>query len=130
MGDAAETLARRFEVMRPHLSAFPRRVWLGAVGAPPGPGGGAVVGRGGRACTLPFFYTYAAVPASTHRGVCGERKPPEALVGGPDRGVKGGAPTRGGRGGGGVTVPRRKPLSPPAMPKVPTSISADPAAEP
>jgi DDE family transposase len=43
MGDAAETLARRFEVMRPHLSEFQRRLWLGAEAAELGPGGVAIV---------------------------------------------------------------------------------------
>jgi hypothetical protein len=43
MGDAAETLARRFEVMRPHLSEFQRRLWLGAEAAELGPGGVVIV---------------------------------------------------------------------------------------
>ena len=43
MGDAAETLARRFEVMRPHLSQFQRRLWLGAEAAELGLGGVAIV---------------------------------------------------------------------------------------
>ena len=43
MGDAAETLARRFEVMRPHLSEFQRRLWLGAEAAELGLGGVAIV---------------------------------------------------------------------------------------
>jgi hypothetical protein len=43
LGDAAETLARRFEVMRPHLSEFQRRLWLGAEAAELGPGGVAIV---------------------------------------------------------------------------------------
>ena len=43
MGDAAETLARRFEVMRPHLSEFQRRLWLGAEAAELGRGGVAIV---------------------------------------------------------------------------------------
>jgi hypothetical protein len=43
MGDAAETLARRFEVVRPHLSEFQRRLWLGAEAAELGPGGVTIV---------------------------------------------------------------------------------------
>ncbi len=43
MGDAAETLARRFEVMRPYLGEFQRRLWLGAEAAELGPGGVAIV---------------------------------------------------------------------------------------
>ena len=43
MGEAAETLGRRFEVMRPHLSEFQRRLWLGAEAAELGPGGVAIV---------------------------------------------------------------------------------------
>ena len=43
MGDAAETLSRRFEVMRPHLGEFQRRLWLGAEAAELGPGGVAIV---------------------------------------------------------------------------------------
>ena len=43
MGDAAETLARRFDVMRPHLSEFQRRLWLGAEAAELGLGGVAIV---------------------------------------------------------------------------------------
>ena len=41
--DAAETLARRFAVMGPHLSEFQRRLWLGAEAAELGPGGVAIV---------------------------------------------------------------------------------------
>ena len=43
MGDAAGTLARRFEVMRPYLSELQRRLWLGAEAAELGPGGVAIV---------------------------------------------------------------------------------------
>jgi Rhodopirellula transposase DDE domain len=43
MGDAAEALARRFEVVRPHLNEFQRRLWLGAEAAELGPGGVAIV---------------------------------------------------------------------------------------
>ena len=43
MGDAAETLAQRFEVVRPHLSEFQRRLWLGAEAAELGRGGVAIV---------------------------------------------------------------------------------------
>lgn len=45
MSEAAEALARRFEVMRPHLSEFQRRLWLGAEAAELGPGGVAMVAR-------------------------------------------------------------------------------------
>jgi len=43
MGDGAEALARRFEVMRPHLNEFQRRLWLGVEAAELGPGGVAIV---------------------------------------------------------------------------------------
>src|SRR5258708_28688025 len=43
MGGAAETLGKRFAVMRPHLNEFQRRLWLGAEAAELGPGGVAVV---------------------------------------------------------------------------------------
>lgn len=45
MGEAADTLARRFEVLRPHLSEFQRRLWLGTEAAELGPGGVAIVAR-------------------------------------------------------------------------------------
>ena len=43
MADLADSLARRFAVVRPHLSEFARRLWLGAEAAELGPGGVAVV---------------------------------------------------------------------------------------
>ncbi len=43
MGEAAESLGRRFAVVRPHLSEFQRRLWLGAEAAELGPGGVTVV---------------------------------------------------------------------------------------
>ncbi len=43
MADLAESVARRYEVMRPHLSEFQRRLWLGAEAAELGSGGVAVV---------------------------------------------------------------------------------------
>ncbi len=43
MADLVESLARRFEVVRPHLSELQRRLWLGAEAAELGAGGVAVV---------------------------------------------------------------------------------------
>ncbi len=43
MADLAESLARRFEVLRPHLNELQRRLWLGAEAAELGSGGVAVV---------------------------------------------------------------------------------------
>jgi hypothetical protein len=43
MADLAESVARRYAVLRPHLSEFQRRVWLGAEAAELGPGGVGVV---------------------------------------------------------------------------------------
>jgi hypothetical protein len=43
MADLVESVARRYEVMRPHLSEFQRRLWLGAEAAELGSGGVAVV---------------------------------------------------------------------------------------
>ncbi|WP_424735464.1 ISAzo13 family transposase, partial [Mycobacterium sp.] len=43
MADLADTVARRYAVMRPFLSEFQRRLWLGAEAAELGPGGVAVV---------------------------------------------------------------------------------------
>ena len=40
MADLAESLARRFEVLRPHLSELQRRLWLGAEAAELGAGVG------------------------------------------------------------------------------------------
>ena len=43
MADLAESVARRYAVLRPHLSEFQRRLWLGAEAAELGPGGVSVV---------------------------------------------------------------------------------------
>jgi Rhodopirellula transposase DDE domain len=43
MADLADSVARRYAVVRPHLSEFQRRLWLGAEAAELGPGGVAVV---------------------------------------------------------------------------------------
>ena len=43
MSELADSVARRYEVLRPHLSEFQRRLWLGAEAAELGPGGVAVV---------------------------------------------------------------------------------------
>ena len=43
MADLAESVARRYAVLRPHLSEFQRRLWLGAEAAELGPSGVAVV---------------------------------------------------------------------------------------
>jgi Rhodopirellula transposase DDE domain len=43
MADLADSVARRYEVLRPHLSEFQRRLWLGAEAAELGPAGVAVV---------------------------------------------------------------------------------------
>ena len=43
MADLADSLARRYAVMRPHLSEFQRRLWLGAEAAELGSGGAAIV---------------------------------------------------------------------------------------
>ena len=43
MADLAESVARRYAVVRPHLSEFQRRLWLGAEAAELGPGGIAIV---------------------------------------------------------------------------------------
>jgi Rhodopirellula transposase DDE domain len=43
MADLAESVARRYEVLRPHLSEFQRRLWLGVEAAELGSGGVAVV---------------------------------------------------------------------------------------
>ena len=43
MADLADSVARRYTVVRPHLSEFQRRLWLGAEAAELGPGGVAVV---------------------------------------------------------------------------------------
>ena len=50
MAELADSVARRYEVLRPHLSEFQRRLWLGAEAAELGPGGVAVVAAadGGR----------------------------------------------------------------------------------
>ncbi len=43
MPELAESLGRRYEVLRPHLTEFQRRLWLGAEAAQLGPAGVAVV---------------------------------------------------------------------------------------
>jgi hypothetical protein len=43
MADLAESAARRYAVLRPHLTEFQRRLWLGAEAAELGPGGVAIV---------------------------------------------------------------------------------------
>jgi Rhodopirellula transposase DDE domain len=43
MAELADSTARRYEVVRPHLSEFQRRLWLGAEAAELGPGGVGVV---------------------------------------------------------------------------------------
>ncbi len=43
VADLAESVARRYAVVRPHLSEFQRRLWLGAEAAELGPGGVGVV---------------------------------------------------------------------------------------
>ena len=43
MADLADSVARRYAVVRPHLSEFQRRLWLGAEAAELGPSGVAVV---------------------------------------------------------------------------------------
>lgn len=43
MADLAESLARRFEILRPHLNEFQSRLWLGAEAAQLGSGGVVVV---------------------------------------------------------------------------------------
>ena len=45
MADLAESVARRYEVVRPHLSEFQRRLWLGAEAAELGSGGVLIVAR-------------------------------------------------------------------------------------
>jgi hypothetical protein len=45
MADLADSVARRYAVIRPHLSEFQRRLWLGAEAAELGPGGVAVVAQ-------------------------------------------------------------------------------------
>ncbi len=43
MAELADSVARRYAVLRPHLSEFQRRLWLGAEAAELGPGGVGVV---------------------------------------------------------------------------------------
>ena len=43
MAELGESVARRYAVMRPHLTEFQRRLWLGAEAAELGPGGVAIV---------------------------------------------------------------------------------------
>ena len=84
MGDAAETLARRFDVMRPHLSEFQRRLSLGAEAAELGLGRGRDRGRGdgrgrGHGAPGPRRGSRAQVPAAGRsRRPGGGRKRAEA----------------------------------------------------
>jgi hypothetical protein len=57
MADLPESLARRFEVLRPHLSELQCRLWLGAEAAEPGAGGVAVVA-----------HAAGVAPDTVHRG--------------------------------------------------------------
>jgi hypothetical protein len=75
MGDAAETLARRFEVMRPHLSEFQRRLWLGAEAAELGPGGVAIV-AGATGVAADTVRRGRAVAAGTQLPVPGRSRRP------------------------------------------------------
>jgi len=52
MADLEESLARRYQVLRPHLSELQRRLWLGAEAAELGSGGVAVVAVGVAADTV------------------------------------------------------------------------------
>ncbi len=45
MADLADSVARRYAIVQPHLSEFQRRLWLGAEAAELGPGGVAVVAQ-------------------------------------------------------------------------------------
>jgi len=45
MADLAESLGRRFELLRPHLNELQRRLWLGAEAAELGSGGVALVAQ-------------------------------------------------------------------------------------
>ena len=45
MPDAVESLASRFEVLKPHLNERQRRLWLGAEARELGSGGATVVAR-------------------------------------------------------------------------------------
>ena len=57
MADLPESLARWFEVLRPHLSELQCRLWLGAEAAEPGAGGVAVVA-----------HAAGVAPDTVHRG--------------------------------------------------------------
>ena len=45
MADLAESVARRYAVLRPHLTEFQRRLWLGAEAAVLGPSGVSIVAQ-------------------------------------------------------------------------------------
>jgi hypothetical protein len=45
MAELADSVARRYTVLRPHLSELQRRLWLGAEAAELGPGGVAMVAQ-------------------------------------------------------------------------------------
>ena len=45
MADLAESVARRYGVLRPHLTEFQRRLWLGAEAAELGPSGVFIVAQ-------------------------------------------------------------------------------------
>ena len=70
MADLEETLARRFDVVRPHLTEFQRRLWLGAEAAELGVGGVPVVARlaGVAADTVRRGRTESAAPVEVAPG--------------------------------------------------------------
>src|SRR6202158_2030027 len=78
MADVADSLARRFAVVRPHLSEFARRLWLGAEAAELGTGGVAVVAAA------------TGVAADTVRRGRKEAEDAEAPAAGPARAPGGG----------------------------------------
>jgi hypothetical protein len=84
MPELAESLGRRYEVLRPHLTEFQRRLWLGAEAAQLGPAGVAVVARatGAAADTVRRGRREAEEPGSPRagrsRGPGGGRKRAEA----------------------------------------------------
>ena len=45
MAPAVETLGRRYELLRPHLTELQRRLWLGVEAAQLGPGGVGIVAQ-------------------------------------------------------------------------------------
>src|SRR5260221_12707972 len=90
MGGAAETLGKRFAVMRPHLNEFQRRLWLGAEAAELGPGGVAVVA--------------AATGVGADTGRRGRAEGGAAGCSAAGRSRRGGGGGQGGRGRGGGPV--------------------------